>query len=139
VAFEVGRRIGWSEVDLAGVMYYPKALHLAHETFEKVWPTIFGKPYRHIIEQMDIGFPTVRVEAEWNSPLYLDDEITIQLSVENIGTSSVTWSCFFLKFNGSVCWHGNITTACVKVSSFSKIEIPGELKRALQKIQLSNG
>lgn len=55
-----------------------------------------GRPYPEVYRE-GIGFPTVRVEMEFVSPVRYGDHVQVALAVERIGRSSVQ-----IRYEGSV-------------------------------------
>src|SRR5688572_22728354 len=83
--------IRFSDVDRAGILYYPRFLHYFHCCFEDFFERALGIPYNHLLDVERVGFPTVHMEVDYLAPLRFGDKVEITLGIEKIGTKSVTW------------------------------------------------
>lgn len=87
--FEHRRAVGWSDVDAAGIVYYPRFLEYCHEAIEAMFGELEGG-YAALTMQRKIGVPTVHVEANFRAPLRYGDVCVVRVTVEKIGRSSVS-------------------------------------------------
>lgn len=93
--------IGFGDTDAAGVIFYPRALALAHGAVENLircsplgWEEWFASP--------KYAAPIRRAEADFFAPLRAGDAITMRVGVEHIGETSVTFGVDFLNTDGRV-------------------------------------
>lgn len=82
--------VRFEDADPAGVIFYPRALALAHDAVEGLirtstlgWDGWFASPQH--------AAPLRRAEAEFFHPLRAGDEITVRARVEKCGNTSVTF------------------------------------------------
>lgn len=87
--------LSFGDADPAGIVFYPRALALAHDAVESLvrhsavgWESWFASPTH--------ASPLRRAEAEFFSALRPGEQITTLATVEKIGTSSVTFRVDFL-------------------------------------------
>lgn len=119
--------IRFSDVDRAGILYYPRFLHYFHCCFEDFFDRGLGIPYNHLLDVERIGFPTVHMEVDYLAPLRFGDKVEITLGVERLGTKSVTWM-----YTGTTsrenkpvqCVRAVLVTACLDMDSFKGRELP---------------
>jgi 4-hydroxybenzoyl-CoA thioesterase len=83
-------RVAFGDTDPAGLVYYPNLLHYCHLAMEHFFAERCGIPYSDLIAKERIGFPTVKIEAEFLTPLIYGDDANIAVDVAAIGTSSLT-------------------------------------------------
>jgi len=87
--FEVRDRVRWSDVDIAGIIYfgaYVRFIELAEtELFREL-----GFPYARMFEQLDVWLPRVHLDFDFHRPARMDDELVVRTRVGRVGTSSIT-------------------------------------------------
>jgi acyl-CoA thioester hydrolase len=87
--FEVRDRVRWSDVDIAGIIYfgaYVRFIELAEtELFREL-----GFPYARMFEQLDVWLPRVHLDFDFHRPARMDDELVVRTRVARLGTSSIT-------------------------------------------------
>jgi 4-hydroxybenzoyl-CoA thioesterase len=119
--------IRFSDVDHAGILYYPRFLHYFHCCFEDFFERGIGVRYNHLLDVERIGFPTVHMEVDYLKPLRFGDQVEISLGIQKIGTKSVTWT-----YTGDTARENkkiraveaSLVTACLNMDSFKGIELP---------------
>mgnify|MGYP001366673429 CR=1 FL=1 len=135
MAFTSSRRIDFPMVDLAGIVYYPRFWDLAHRFYEESWEYTCGVHYEEILSKYRIGFPLIHSEANFIHPMRYGDTAFCQLTIKNIGTTSVTWIYNITNQDGIICWKATQTTVCTNMDSITeKVDIPQWMKEGLQKI-----
>ena len=87
--------IRFGDADPAGVVFYPRAIALAHHAVEDLirqstlgWDAWFASPTH--------AAPLRRAEAEFFLPMHAGETVTTRASVEKIGTTSVTFRVDFI-------------------------------------------
>lgn len=80
--------VRFGDLDAAGIAYYPNLVNFLHEAFEDFFAGHVGRPYPEVFRE-GLGFPTVKVEMEFLSPVHYGDRVQISVVVEKIGRSSV--------------------------------------------------
>ena len=88
--------VRFGDLDGAGIAYYPNLVNYLHEAFEDFFVGHVGRPYPEVYRE-GLGFPTVKVEMEFLSPVHYGDRVDIGITVERVGRSSVQ-----LLYEGSV-------------------------------------
>ncbi|HIF04247.1 MAG TPA: acyl-CoA thioesterase [Candidatus Poseidoniales archaeon] len=131
MAIELSRRVDFPMVDMAKVVYYPEYFDLAHRFFEESWDEICGINYATLTQEMHVGFPAVRTEANHVAPLRYGDVITCKMWIESVGDTSVTWRYQFSNADG-LCWDATVVTVCCDLRTFAKQTVPAELAAALR-------
>ena len=133
--FKTQRVVRLRDTDAAGVIFFVNYFNFAHETYELFLQEI-GYSLRRIIQQESFLLPIVHAESDYHQMIELEDEITIVLNVNRIGSTSFTLVYdYFLKNQELV---GSVKTVhvCVDKTTLKKRPIPEELLQALKKYQL---
>ena len=84
------RPIRFDEVDPAGIVFFARFMNYAHEAMENFFSDIEGG-YAGLIQTRKIGFPTVRLEADFNVPLRYGEILRVETSCSRLGNSSATF------------------------------------------------
>ena len=131
--------IRFSDVDHAGILYYPRFLHYFHCCFEDFFERGLGVPYNHLIDVERLGFPTVHMEVDYMKPLRFGDHVEISLGIDRIGKKSVTWL-----YTGETS-HDNkkvraveaqLVTVCLNMETFESISLPRKYSEMFQKFEV---
>lgn len=87
--FEVRDRVRWSDVDIAGIIYfgaYVRFIELAEtELFREL-----GYPYGEMFERLGIWLPRVHLDFDFFAPALMDDELLLRTHIDKLGGSSIT-------------------------------------------------
>ena len=93
--------VGFGDADAAGILFYPRALALAHGAVENLirrsplgWDAWFASP--------EYAAPIRRAEADFLRPVRAGDIITLRTLVEKAGGTSVTFVVEFVDTSGLV-------------------------------------
>ena len=68
--------VRFGDLDAAGIAYYPNLVNFLHEAFEDFFVGHVGRPYPEVYAE-GLGFPTVKVEMEFLSPVHYGDHVDI--------------------------------------------------------------
>lgn len=80
--------VRFGDLDAAGIAYYPNLVNFLHESFEDFFVGHVGRPYPEVYAE-GLGFPTVKLDVEFFSPVRYGDHVDMRLAVEQVGRSSV--------------------------------------------------
>ena len=125
-------KIRFGDTDPAGVMYFPRFLHVFHEVFEDWFDDDLRMPYRWVLEDTRIGFPTVDTECDNRKPFRFGQNMEVELTVVRVGGKS--FECRYrgrLAGDTEVRVDASIVTAVVDLDSFQGVPIPAPLRKAL--------
>jgi 4-hydroxybenzoyl-CoA thioesterase len=89
-AFERERTIRFSQCDPAGIVFFPQYLVMVNDLNEDWVSTLLGLPYADLIGRRRTGLPTVSLQCEFTAVSRMGEVVTLGLSVERLGTRSVT-------------------------------------------------
>jgi len=125
--FSATYKIRFSDVDHAGILYYPRFLHYFHCCFEDFFERGLGIPYNHLLDVERIGFPTVHMNVDYLRPLRFGDHVEISLGISKVGNKSTVW-----QYTGDTsrdnkkvrCVDGELTTVCISMDNFEGIILP---------------
>lgn len=89
--FRGRRHVYWSHCDPAGIIYEPRFGQWLHDLLERWFEQVVDVPYVDCIQQRRIGFPTKNAASIYHFPARLGDIVEVQLRVERIGRTSITF------------------------------------------------
>jgi 4-hydroxybenzoyl-CoA thioesterase len=122
-------KVRFGDVDHALIVYYPRFFHYFHVAFEEMFEREMSMPYADVIDGDHVGFPAVKTECEYRSPVRFGDVLRIRVTCARLGSRSVT-----LRYraerakDGILCAEARVTTACVDMRTFTSQEIPAKYR-----------
>ena len=129
MAFTSLQKIGFNDVEGAGMVYYPKFFHLCHKTFEDFLDAAGGASHPQFINELHRGFPAVAINSEFSAPMRYGDIALVSLTIDRIGTSSVTFNYeIFRKRDLKLCFSAQITKVFMDTKSHAALPIPDDLR-----------
>jgi 4-hydroxybenzoyl-CoA thioesterase len=131
-------KVCFSDIDYAGIMYYPRFLHYFHVALEEFFGAELGIGYPEVLIRYRIGFPTVHLETNFSKPINYGDEIEVEVTVKAIGRTSVTWGYRVCqsKVPEKMIVEGHNVTVTVNIDTYEKIQIPDWLRQRLEDYKL---
>jgi YbgC/YbaW family acyl-CoA thioester hydrolase len=117
--FKITRRVEFSDTDMAGIVHYSNFFRYM-ESAEHAFFRSLG--YSIVTKQVDppVGWPRVRAECEYKSPLCFEDEVEVHMLVAEKKSKSLTYQFRFRKLNANPpveVARGAITVVCVTHAS----------------------
>ncbi len=82
-------RLSFRHCDPAGLVFHPRYMEMVSECVELFFADILGWSYKTMHGPDDSAVPTVNINMDLKSPAYLHDELTLQLTITHLGTSSM--------------------------------------------------
>jgi 4-hydroxybenzoyl-CoA thioesterase len=118
--------VRFGDLDAAGIAYYPNLVNFLHESFEDFFVGHVGRPYPEVYAE-GLGFPTVKLEVDFRSPVRYGDHVDMRLTVERVGRSSVQ-----MRYEGSVggreVFHARNVAVVVDMKTFRPQPLPAWLR-----------
>ncbi len=126
IAFTTQILVRFCDLDPAGIAYYPNLVNFLHVAFEDFFAGHVGRPYPDVFRE-GLGFPTVKVEMEYLTPIHYGDRVDVRVSVEKVGRSSVRF-----RYQGSVLgkpvFRARNTAVVVDMKTFKPMTVPDDLR-----------
>lgn len=123
--------VRFGDVDLARIVYYPRIAHYCHVAFEEFFEKGVKIPYPGLVDSRRLGFPTVRMETDFESPLRYGMTIHAGVAIEKLGTKSVTFGFEFrAASDGPLLARSRNVTVCVDMDSLKSQPVPDDLREA---------
>src|SRR2546425_10244271 len=83
-------KVRMHDTDSAGLLYFARQFRFANDALEDLFEAE-GYSFDNIFKNFGYVFAIVHAEADYLAPLRVGDKLEIHMSVENIGTSSITF------------------------------------------------
>ena len=120
------RLIRFADTDAAGVAHFSRLLGIVEEALHDF--------FQHCgVSILDEGsaWPFVSIHADYKAGCRFGDEITVALSLSQMGTSSLTVSFEATRKDGLLCFCGTATLCHVNPSKNTPTPIPTKTRDAL--------
>ena len=128
--------VRFGDADPAGLVYYPVIFHYFHAAMEEFFAARCGTSYARLMAGERLGFPTVKVEAEFFAPLFYGDEADVEVAVARVGTSSVTFEYAARRVSdGTLCARSRQVHAAMSLDTRRAVPAPEHLRRAFAEAQ----
>jgi acyl-CoA thioester hydrolase len=114
--FKAFRRVEFSDTDMAGIMHYSNFFRFM-ETAEHAFFRSLG--FSIVTDKIEppVGWPRVRAQCDFKSPLYFEDEVEIHLLVSEKKSKALSYVFKFRKLNATPpvdVARGALTVVCVR-------------------------
>jgi 4-hydroxybenzoyl-CoA thioesterase len=130
--FEHVRPVRWSDVDAAGIVYFPRFLEYCHDAIEALFAALAGG-YAALTMDRGIGVPTVHFEGDFHAPLRYGDVCVVQLRVVRIGRTSVTFRHTLVRQrDGIPCADFTHVVAVSDLRAMRAIELPDDVRAVVE-------
>lgn len=128
----IKKRILFHQCDPAGILFFAEIFPIAHSAFEEFLNTI-GSVEEYFGMKAN-AFPVVSANANYFKPLRHNEEITVDITVKETGTSS--FQLLYQIYNSKYELAAEVTTVhvCVKAKTFKKVPLTQHMKAILQEI-----
>jgi 4-hydroxybenzoyl-CoA thioesterase len=140
-AFVTHLPVRFADIDHAGIVYFPRFFHYFHVAFEEMWRAKLGaRAYVELLDKDRLGFPAVRAECDYRSPLRFGDVAEIELRVLRLGRTSVTFGYRVYRAaepphaERQLAAEGKTISAIVDLSRFVATEPPERVRALLAEL-----
>jgi YbgC/YbaW family acyl-CoA thioester hydrolase len=132
--FTTTRRVEFGDTDMAGIMHFANFFR-----FMEVAETDFLHSLGLTVSWREggekLGFPRVSAACDFQRPARFGDVLTVAVTVERVGTKSVTYRHDFTNQRGESVAVGRITTVFTRSASpdqLASAEIPADIRAKLE-------
>ena len=132
MAFRTQRRVDFCDTDLAGIVHFSNYLRYM-EGAEVAFLRERGLNVSLDFEGQHLGFPRVSVHCDYETPARFDDVLDIDVTLDRLGTKSVTYGFVFSR-GGDIVARGTMTSVCCRAEKGGRlepIEIPEGIRAKL--------
>jgi 4-hydroxybenzoyl-CoA thioesterase len=124
-------KVRFGDCDPAGLVYFVNVFHYLHIAMEEFFAARCGIGYERLMADERIGFPTVKVEAEFFTPLVYGDEAEVEVCVSRVGTASATFEYSVRRVSdGMLCARATNVHVAMNLDARRAVPIPDKYRRA---------
>jgi YbgC/YbaW family acyl-CoA thioester hydrolase len=127
------RRVEFVDTDMAGIVHFSNFFRWM-ESAEVDYLHARGLSVKLGWEGLPLGFPRVAASCDYLKPIRFEDMIDIEVTLERLGTKSLTYA-FVFSHEGEPVARGKVTSVCCRVredKSLEAVEIPATLRARLE-------
>jgi 4-hydroxybenzoyl-CoA thioesterase/acyl-CoA thioester hydrolase len=111
--FHTSRMVEFSDTDMAGIMHFSAFFRYMEAAEHELLRSLGFSVYSEIDGDV-VSFPRVAATCEFHSPARCEDVLDIDVTVERVGTKSVTYTFHFSQHGRDVA-DGKMTSVCCRV------------------------
>ncbi|MDR1850406.1 MAG: tol-pal system-associated acyl-CoA thioesterase [Zoogloeaceae bacterium] len=127
--FTLPVRVYYEDTDAAGVVYYASYLKF-FERCRTEWFRAAGQDHQGLLDSQGLVFVVKRVQLDYLAPGRLDDLLSIDTSVENLGRAHVVFRQRARR-EAQILVDGTVQVVCVDIAKMKSAPIPGWLRAKL--------
>jgi 1,4-dihydroxy-2-naphthoyl-CoA hydrolase len=124
------------DTDAAGIIFFASQFVFAHVVYERFLEEL-GFSFAEALEKEPFLMPIVHAESDYYRPLKVGDRLDVELSVANIGDTSMTLEYAFSAVDGEVVGRSRSVHVAVSREDGKKMALPEKVRAALIRFQES--
>jgi len=122
------------QTDAAGLLFFSRQFEILHDAYEGLLEKIgFGFP--SLLRECDFFLPIVHAESDYTSPLFVGDDIKVEVTVAAIGNTSFTLQYKVLKDGSDMVGAGKTVHVTMDKKSQTKIPLPVKMREGLESLR----
>jgi acyl-CoA thioester hydrolase len=127
--------VRFADCDPVGFVYYPTVLHYCHVCMEEFFAHECGITYAKLLADEQIGFATVKIEAEYFAPLLYGDTAEVELKISDLGRSSARFNYEIRReADGLMCARSKQVQVAIDVNTRRPVTIPDKYRNLFSKV-----
>jgi acyl-CoA thioester hydrolase len=128
-AFRNRIRVRYNECDAQGAVFNSNYLVYFDVTITELWREVFGS-YDEALQKHGLDLVVAETNVRYLLPARFDDELDIDLTIETLGTTSLT-TRYDVGRDGDTIVEGRIRHVFVDLTTGNKRPIPDDVREAL--------
>lgn len=129
--FVFHRPVRFADVDAARIVFFARYLEYCHDALEALFAPLPGG-YSAMINDRDVGVPSVRIEVDYRAPLRYGDTARIETVVEKVGNTSVVFVHTLRRdADGTECARVRQVVVTAKLSTLTPLAVPDDVRALL--------
>src|SRR5215470_13829975 len=119
--FTINRRVEFGDTDMAGIMHFANFFRFM-EVAESDFLRSLGLSVSWFTDGVKLGFPRVSAACDFQKPARFQDVLTIAVTLEKLGTKSVSYRFEFNNQHGEALAVGRITAVFCRTLGPNQLE-----------------
>jgi len=133
--FEARFQTYWSDVDAAGIVYYPHLFRFVVQAEEELFRAA-GKPRQPLIEELKISMPRAEAFSKFSKPIRHGAAIRVRLDPQIKGEKTIRYDFQIVDDQtGENLAAGYIIVVCVDATHFKSTPLPEVIRNIIQNAQ----
>lgn len=128
--FSLDLTVHWSDVDLAGVVYFPHFFRYFSMTETEFYRSL-GPTMLELEESLAIRLPRVDAHCRYLKPVRFGEQIRVELVIDDISRKTINYGFDVLR-EGQLVAQGHLLIASVSMSDFKSVPLPEKLLELIQ-------
>lgn len=137
--FTYRRRVLWGDCDPANVIYTPRAFDYLMEALDAWSVEVIGLSWDAYHDVLKLGTPTVHTECDYVSVLRAGDRVALEVRVERLGRSSLTFSVAMRGEDGREYMRFKHVSCFITLDDFKAAPVPEDLRAKIAAYQAACG
>ena len=129
--FEREQIVHWGDSDPAGILFGPRSFEYGLVLIEQLFMHLFGVGFDGFQRRHKVILPWVHLGCDFRLPAATGATLTMRMSVERLGKSSVTYRIDALGAGGEAHFRLNMVSATVAMDTGRPVPLVAEQRAAL--------
>ena len=128
------RRVEFRDTDAAGIVHFSVFFNYMEEA-EHAFLRNLGLDVFLLDNETAISFPRVAAQCDYRTPIRFGESVTVEITVNKIGRSSVTYQ-FLFRRDKTIIAEGQVTSACCELTDAGApraVAIPEDVRAKLER------
>ncbi|MBO6846482.1 MAG: acyl-CoA thioesterase [Maricaulis sp.] len=131
MSFTHRHKVGFADVDPAGIVFYPRYFEMINATIED-WFRSIGYGFDQMIMQDGFGVPTATIQVDFKAPSRLDDLVELELQLVRLGRSSIGLQ-INIQCEGELRAVVQQTLVFIRMEGNKPVRIPDSLRAGIER------
>lgn len=134
--FSVLKKIHWSDVDAAGIAWFPNYFAWFEDAEEELFLAALGRPRHTVLETGRVGLPRVEAHIRYEAPVKMGTllRIAIDVGLENPRRLRYTFEMWDNGAERRVA-AGFVRVGCMNLGDYSPRDFPAEVLDLADRVQ----
>ncbi|MCU0683716.1 MAG: hypothetical protein MUF34_15990 [Polyangiaceae bacterium] len=130
--FEREQIVYWGDSDPAGILFGPRSFEYGLRLIEHLFLELFGVGFDGFQRRHKVILPWVHLGCDFRRPAPTGSPLTLRLSVERLGTSSVSYRIDAIGAAGEEHFRLQMVSATVAMDTGRPVPLVAEQREALE-------
>lgn len=128
--------VGMQDTDAAGILFFASQFVFAHVVYERFLEEL-GFSFAEALENEPFLLPIVHAESDYFKPLKVGDRLDVELTVANVGNSSITLDYVFNAADGETVGRSTSVHVAVSRGDGKTMKLPEKVREAMVRFRES--
>ena len=124
-------QVRFGDCDPAGIVFYPRYFEMFNNLVEDWCAYGLGTSFQELIQVRELGLPAVSINTDFAATSKLGDELRAELSVQKIGSSSITAAIQLLGSDGGVRVRATLVLVLMDLKKACATPIPDAMRERI--------